>query len=48
MGDRNLKFRYHNGASVSEELLREIWTVRVEMLDLNQRKGACLRPSTSA
>ena len=36
MGNRSLKFRYHDGASVSEELLREIWTVRVEMLDLNR------------
>lgn len=36
MDDRSLKFRYHDGVSVSEAFLREIWTVRVEMLDLNR------------
>ncbi len=34
--NRSLRFGYHDGVSVAEEFLREIWPVRVEMLDLNR------------
>ncbi len=36
MGKPSLKFRYHRGPSIAEPLLREIWTVRVGMLELNR------------
>lgn len=35
MANRRLHFRYLDGPSISEELLREIWALRVEMLALN-------------
>lgn len=34
MPTRSLKFRYHEGAGLPEGRLREIWALRVEMLDL--------------
>lgn len=36
MATRSLKFRYHDGPSIAEPLLREIWNVRVGMLELNR------------
>ncbi|MGB5811034.1 MAG: hypothetical protein WBG86_10925 [Polyangiales bacterium] len=34
MGNRRLRFKYFDGPSISERRLRQIWSLRVEMLNL--------------